>query len=722
MSLPSNGSLSLSQINSSVRFTNGNLSIGDTNTDGKLYLYDASTVRIKIQVPNATTQIWAHSDTKSYFQSSGDIEFTGIESTTLRHLYLPTSGNVGIGTETPLAKLHVTQTGVLIGSNSGDYIGGNLFWTGTSWTRGNSNAAGFALRIGNSGDAYGHGMQIVTMDTANGFANRMLVGANGNVGIGTTNPNQKLEVAGGRIQVTQTGAVSAVMEMANAVGTSFFFNNPSGLFYLFPSNTSSNLILNADEGGNTWGSIAVGTSNPNSSAQLHVNSSIFLSTGGSLWLTGQGDSAPNRLRLHQAGATGNGGSYIDFMGGPLCFRSGSGSLTNLLTLTTEGNIGLGTAPSSARLTVSGNTDMYNVLRVGRNSNARDFLINLGAAGIAGGYRSGYIYGDGTNMFILNQENSYLSLFSNNGANGAEVRLTSSTNLGVGTNNPQSRLHIRGSPAMTLTTDDIYIIGLDIDSTNKTGGKFWRLKSTHQSASEGQGKFIIANETNNLVGFCASPNGAVSIGTMTPANNGLHVKSSYGENVGEFQMGPSDSRGFHMYAVNGLLQHYNGTWGFGLYRGQWYNNGLQINGSLSKGSGSFDIQHPLHPDDSNKRLVHSFVEGPRCDLIYRGQVILVNGIATINLDTDCVEEQDCGMSLGTFEALCANPQILLQNVTSFSKIRGRINGNILTIESQDTTSTDIISWSVIAERKDPYIKSWERTNTNGYLKTEYIKSN
>ncbi len=718
MSLSSNGSLSLSEINRTVRFTNGNLSIGATDSDGKLYMYDASTIRIKMQVPNATTQISAHSDTKSYFQSSGDILFTGINTSSLRHLYLATSGNVGIRTDTspPLAKLQVALSTILA-TNGGDVIGANLFWNGTSWTRGNSNFAGFGLRIGNSGDAYGHGMQILTMDTANGFGNRMLIGANGNVGIGTTNPNQKLEVTN-RIQVTQTGAVSAVMEMGNASGTAYLFNNPSGSVYLIPSNTSSNLILNADELGNTWGSIAVGTSNPNSSAQLHVNSSIFIPTQGSLWLTGQGNNAPNRLRLYQDGATGNGGSYIDFMGGPLFFRSGVTSLSTLLTVTTSGNVGIGTTSPNQKLTVKGLTLMYDTLRVGDSSSSRSFLINFGTTGV-GGNRTGYIYGDGTNMFIVNQQNGIFSLATNNGGN--EIRLVENGRLGIGNANPQGRLHVEGSPAISMTTDDIYIIGLDFDSSNKTGGKFWRTKSTHQSASEGQGKFIIQNETDGITGFHAGPNGAVSIGTMTPANNGLQIKSSYGD-VGEFQLGPTNSNAFHMYGVSGALEHYSGTWGVGTYRGKWYNNGLEIWGALSKGSGSFDIQHPLHPDDSNKRLVHSFVEGPRCDLIYRGQVILVNGIASVNLDTDCVEEQDCGMSPGTFEALCANPQILLQNVTSFSKIRGRINGNILTIESQDTTSTDIISWSVIAERKDPYIKSWERTNTNGYLKTEYIKSN
>jgi hypothetical protein len=246
-------------------------------------------------------------------------------------------------------------------------------------------------------------------------------------------------------------------------------------------------------------------------------------------------------------------------------------------------------------------------------------------------------------------------------------------------------------------------------------------STHQSASEGQGKIIILNTVDNKVGFCSTAAGAVAIGTLYPANTGLHVKSGYAD-VGEFQMGPSNSNGFHMYNQGGILEHYGGTWGAGSWRGNWYNNGLAIGGALSKGSGSFDIQHPLHPDDSTKRLVHSFIEGPRCDLVYRGQVALVNGTATVNLDTDCVEEQNCAMTPGTFQSLCANPQTLLQNKTSFNKIRSSLQGNVLTIQCEDTASTDTIYWCVIAERKDPFIKSWERTNPNGYLVTEYTREN
>ena len=121
------------------------------------------------------------------------------------------------------------------------------------------------------------------------------------------------------------------------------------------------------------------------------------------------------------------------------------------------------------------------------------------------------------------------------------------------------------------------------------------------------------------------------------------------------------------------------------------------------------------------MVHSFIEGPRCDLVYRGQVALVNGTATVNLDTDCVGEQDCAMTPGTFQSLCANPQFHLEN-ENFSRVIGNLQGNVLTIQCEDTTSTDTVYWCVIAERKDPFIKSWERTNPNGYLVTEYTREN
>ncbi len=51
----------------------------------------------------------------------------------------------------------------------------------------------------------------------------------------------------------------------------------------------------------------------------------------------------------------------------------------------------------------------------------------------------------------------------------------------------------------------------------------------------------------------------------------------------------------------------------------FSGNVQINGSLSKSSGSFKIDHPLDP--THKYLYHSFVESPDMMNVYNGNVIL-----------------------------------------------------------------------------------------------------
>ncbi len=63
---------------------------------------------------------------------------------------------------------------------------------------------------------------------------------------------------------------------------------------------------------------------------------------------------------------------------------------------------------------------------------------------------------------------------------------------------------------------------------------------------------------------------------------------------------------------------------------------------------------------------------------------------------------------------------LHNNDSFNRVRGTINGNILTITCENTSSNDTIDWMVIAERKDSFIKQWDRTDTDGYLIPEYTQ--
>jgi len=139
--------------------------------------------------------------------------------------------------------------------------------------------------------------------------------------------------------------------------------------------------------------------------------------------------------------------------------------------------------------------------------------------------------------------------------------------------------------------------------------------------------------------------------------------------------------------------------------------IRIDGTLSKGGGTFTIPHPLASKKDTHHLNHSFIEGPQCDNIYRGKVTLSSGAATVNLDTVS------NMTEGTFVLLNRDVQCFTTNETGWGAIKGSVSGNILTISAQDNSSTDTISWMVVGERQDDTIKASNLTDDNGNLIVE-----
>ncbi|MEL0014919.1 MAG: hypothetical protein VW715_06870 [Rhodospirillales bacterium] len=142
--------------------------------------------------------------------------------------------------------------------------------------------------------------------------------------------------------------------------------------------------------------------------------------------------------------------------------------------------------------------------------------------------------------------------------------------------------------------------------------------------------------------------------------------------------------------------------------------LTVGGSLSKGSGSFRIKHPLPEKNETHDLVHSFVEAPQADNLYRGKATLVAGQATVNIDTMA------GMTEGTFVLLNREVQCFTSNETGWTAVRGSVSGNILTIEAQDNTCTDTISWMVVGERQDEHMYDTDWTDENGKVIVEPLR--
>jgi hypothetical protein len=122
-----------------------------------------------------------------------------------------------------------------------------------------------------------------------------------------------------------------------------------------------------------------------------------------------------------------------------------------------------------------------------------------------------------------------------------------------------------------------------------------------------------------------------------------------------------------------------------------NGGFTITGSISKGSGTFVIDHPLDP--KNKLLFHSFVESPDVKNLYDGIATLdENGEATIELPA-------------YFDALNRDPRYQAKPIGASMpnlSIKAEEHDNRFTIGGGAPGGQ--VSWQITGIRHDPYILS------------------
>ena len=62
----------------------------------------------------------------------------------------------------------------------------------------------------------------------------------------------------------------------------------------------------------------------------------------------------------------------------------------------------------------------------------------------------------------------------------------------------------------------------------------------------------------------------------------------------------------------------------------------------------------------------------------------------------------GMTSGTWVLLTRDPHVFTSNETGWSPVRGIVSGATLTIECEDNTSTDTVSYMAVAERQDAHM--------------------
>ena len=273
------------------------------------------------------------------------------------------NGNVGIGTTGPASKLHIAASGNLAIPSLASSLG-----TATSIALGNvGSTVVLAAGVSNTNVSWLQGRQ----DTGTGSAFDIAINPlGGNVGIGTTVVNSKLNVGdymsankltiggwyggGGGTLAFRTGYVpnaAYVWDSAKIVATDDGNFNGRLEFQTTTSGgnglggaPSTKMVVKAD------GKVGIGTTNPTN--KLHVYS-------GNLDVSGSNAGTGNKILLttdQNAHYIQANGYWVDVIGNQAeVFRvfGGTGGTSEYLRVTGSGNVGIGTTTPLAKLDIQG---------------------------------------------------------------------------------------------------------------------------------------------------------------------------------------------------------------------------------------------------------------------------------------------------------------------------------------------------------------------------------
>jgi hypothetical protein len=363
---------------------------------------------------------------------------------TSERMRIAADGKVGIGTTSPTQKLDIVGSYATAGDSSGILK-----------IRGGATGGDTQLNFGVSADG-GYGwIQATDVGITNNI-NIVLNPIGGNVGIGATVASAKLHVAG------TTG-------LYQSAGSTYLYYDHSGVNTwrtgIFTDNTSS-YIIGHDAGGTfatkiltitMGGNVGIGTTNPSSS--LHVSKAgntsggtilMGLSNDGaakwSYLVSTQYNSSSNAKGFSLIGGYTDASSNVVAIGGSIYEANPATELqfythtavthatggTRRMTINTNGNVGIGYTNPAYLLDVNG------VARINGNFN------------ITGGGDLGIFDSDGTGTFYsyMNAGVGYIRIDDGSSANG-KLDINNSLlyiqqaggNVGVGTNNPTSKLHV-----------------------------------------------------------------------------------------------------------------------------------------------------------------------------------------------------------------------------------------------------------------------------------------
>ncbi len=391
-----------------MRMTGANLGIGTTGPNKQLHVYNTSeNAEMDIQSVAGTNKHWAiyHDAT------SADLRFWHNDITGEKNiLTLTDGGSIGIGTIAPISPLSVAIQYAKTDTTDRSAI--SMLTNDTNPFKLNFSITGAAaiadraaiLQTSDSGLAYG--------------GNLILQPNTGNVGIGTTIPQKKLDVDGD-----------------SKLRNDIYLTNNKSLRLDSASNTNL-LIGNYNTGGFAYG------------------------TGETASLAVEGDVKGNRLCIQESckdtwGAIAEDNDW-----------SGAGTGQMYATAITD-NVGIGTTVPTELLHLKKDQAAYTNIKI-ENTNsagaAQVFMINDLSVYTQGLYGSthaaygavsangGFTYFNGAGGLTLMADNAAGIIKFATGGNSEKVRIDSAGNVGIGTTNPirQTQIHGIGQTTASIT--------------------------------------------------------------------------------------------------------------------------------------------------------------------------------------------------------------------------------------------------------------------------------
>ncbi len=302
---------------------------------------------------------------------------------------------------------------------------------------------------------------------------------------------------------------------------------------------------------------------------------------------------------------------------------------------------------------------------------------------------------------------FIPIWSNSSTLGDSAMFQSGESVGVRTTAPQATLDVESTGVFGIwgrtSSTDAFATGVfgQSDSTSGIGlsgtatattGVAYGVFGVTATADTGAGVLGNASSTtgagygvfgssagtggNGVFGYASSASGStIGVSGFIESPNGTAGRFVAHSGSGLILQGNSGSNQTQVFSVDAS--------GNGFFAGN-----LNVTGNVSKGSGSFKIDHPLDP--ANKYLSHSFVESPDMMNVYNGVVVLdARGSAWVDLpDYFQTLNRDYRYQLTSIGA--PGPNLYIANEVSANRFR--ISGGKPHAK---------VSWQVTGIRHDAY---------------------